>query len=132
MNLNDIPLDSVVAVDMEEGPQYFKRRVNGLEGPFIDEKCSVPYMNMELREEIDRNARAQRLYRTGKLRRNKQFVFTCGTKYHTDGKGVIRRDTARLSKKERRRLKYGESQKQVTAESQNTDIHEAAAEGTGA
>mgnify|MGYP001240417069 CR=1 FL=1 len=127
MNLNDIPLDSVVAVDMAEGPQYFKHTAKGLEGPFIDEKCLVAYMNQELREEIDRNAMAQRLYRTGKLRRYKQFTMTCGTGYHTDGKGVIHRDTPRMTKKQRRALTYAKSE--VQQKSPNPGLHQESAAG---
>lgn len=105
MNLGDIKIGEVVGVEMEDGTaQFFTRTRSGLEGPFLDRECTVPFMAPQLRDEVDRNARAQRHYATGKRRRFKYFRMTDGVEYETDKNGSAIRTTPKLSKKERKAI----------------------------
>lgn len=105
MNLEDIDLFSTIGVEQPDGTAvFFTRTRKGLEGPFLDRDCQVPYMPPDLQAEIDRNARAHRVYRTGKTRRLKELTMSDGTAYKTTKDGVLRRLTPKLSKKERKAL----------------------------
>ena len=119
MRLEDLKIGDVIGVDTGSGDQFFKATERGIEGPFLDRDCTIPYMNPEMRAELRRNAGLERHYHTGLRRRMKEFTFTDGTKAHTDHRGVIHRDAPRLSKKERRRAK-----RQASEESQNPDVQE--------
>lgn len=107
-------LGETIGVETPDGNQFFKVVKGGLDGPYIDEGCNVPFMSESLREEIDRNAGAQRHYVTGKRRRNKEYTTTDGTQYKTNNNGSLVRLTPKLSKKERRRAKE-ESRQQSSA-----------------
>lgn len=105
MQLSDLALNEVVGVELPGGDQqFFQRTLKGLEGPFLDRECSVPYMAPELREEVDRNAQAHRLYPTGKREKFRHFRFTDGVVMEVNKHGSAIRTTPKTSKKARLKL----------------------------
>ncbi len=109
----------IVGVHTKTGDQFFKvTKGNGLDGPYLDANCLIPYTVPELADEINRNAGRVLIHPTGDRHRNKEFTTYEGAKYRTNDTGSVIRETPKLSKKERRRAQAEklEQQKSATAE----------------
>ena len=106
MNPSGFAVGEVLGLQTPQGPRYYVVKGDGVDGPFLDRECTQRYEPISVPEAlgktVERKLGLQKVYGRHP---NQKMTMSDGKLYHTDSKGVIHRDTPRLSKKERREQK---------------------------